>query len=64
MMINLELHGTYTGVFRVGVDVGAGDAEVDISYITFILRSQYKWLLGTVQDSDQKGGYTVLTYQS
>ena len=47
-------------------DVEVGDAEVDISYqyraITFMMRAQYKGLLGTVQDSlssthtDHRGG--------
>ena len=54
----------YGRMFRVGVDVGAGDAEVDITYIISMMRAQYKGSLGTVQDSDQKGAYTVLTYQS
>ena len=29
------------GVFHVGVDVGAGDAEVDVIYISFIVSVQY-----------------------
>ena len=34
------------GVFHVGVDVGAGDAEVDENYISFIVSVQrigYLW---------------------
>ena len=49
-------------MFRVGVGVGAGDAEVDRSYIKFMMGAQYIGYLGTVQNSDQKGGYTVLAY--
>ena len=30
-----------TGVLHVGVDVGAGDAEVDVIYISFIVSVQY-----------------------
>ena len=29
------------GVLHVGVDVGAGDAEVDVSYVSFIVSVQY-----------------------
>ena len=29
------------GVFHVGVDVGAGDAEVDVIYVSFIVIVQY-----------------------
>ena len=36
---------------RVGVCVGAGNVEVDVSYITFMMRAQHRGLLGTVQDS-------------
>ena len=46
-------------MFRVGVDEGAEDAEVDMSYLTFMMRAQYKGLLSTVQDSDQRGEYTT-----
>ena len=51
-------------LFEVGVRVGAGDVEVDISYIAFMMRAQYKGLLVIVQDSNQRGAHTVLTYQS
>ena len=30
-----------TGVLHVGVDVGAGGAEVDVIYISFIVSVQY-----------------------
>ena len=36
-----ELHHSAMGVLHVGVDVGAGDAEVDIIYISFIVSIQY-----------------------
>ena len=29
------------GVLHIGVDVGAGDAEVDVIYISFIVSVQY-----------------------
>ena len=35
----------------LGVGVGAGDVEVNISYITFMMKAQYTGLLGSVQDS-------------
>ena len=54
----------YGRAIRVGVGVGAGDVKVDISYITLMIRAQYKGLVGTVQDSDQRGAHTVLTYHS
>ena len=31
----------YGCAVHVGVDVGAGDVEVDVIYITFIMRAQY-----------------------
>ena len=34
--------------YRVGVGVGAGDVEVDVLYITFLISVQYTGLLGTV----------------
>ena len=37
------------GVLHVGVDVGAGDAEVDVIYISFIVSVQhigYLWTTG------------------
>ena len=43
-----NLHGC---AFHVGVGVGAGDVEVDITYITFMMRAQYTGLLSTVQGS-------------
>ena len=41
------------GVLHVGVDVGAGDAEVDVMYISFIVSVQYiKYLWSTGQQPD------------
>ena len=31
----------YEYAVHIGVDVGAGDAEVDVIYITFIISAQY-----------------------
>ena len=36
-----SLRRSGTGVLHVGVDVGAGDAEVDVIYISFIVSVQY-----------------------
>ena len=33
------------------VGVGAGDVEVDITYITFMMTAQYTGFIGTVQNS-------------
>ena len=40
---------------RVGVDVGAGDIEVDIIYITFIMSAQYTGYLVLYKDKVQTG---------
>ena len=41
------------GVLHVGVDVGAGDAEVDVMYISFIVSIQYiRYLWSTGQQPD------------
>ena len=40
-----------TGVLHVGVDVGAGDAEVDVIYILFVLSVQYIGYLIPYKDS-------------
>ena len=37
------------GVFHVGVDVGAGDAEVDVVYISFIVSVQHIGYLWTAE---------------
>ena len=37
------------GVLHVGVDVGAGDAEVDVIYISFIVIVQYIGYLWTTE---------------
>ena len=44
-------------MFRVGVGVEARDAGVSISYITFMMRAQYKGLLGTVRTLTKGGIY-------
>ena len=41
----------YECAIRVEVGVGSGDVEVDIIYITFMMRAQYTGLLGTVKSS-------------
>ena len=41
----------YGHLICVGVGVGAGDAEVDISYIIFMMKARYKKQLGTARDS-------------
>ena len=51
---------SFTGLVRVcyscwgwcrGWRLGAGDVEVDITYITFMRRAQHTGLVGTVQGS-------------
>ena len=37
------------GVLHVGVDVGAGDAEVDVIYISFIVSVQHIGYLWTTK---------------
>ena len=37
------------GVLHVGVDVGAGDAKVDVIYISFIVSVQYIGYLWTTE---------------
>ena len=37
-------------VVRIGVDVGAGDVEVDVIYITFIMSAQYTGYLVPYKD--------------
>ena len=39
--VGQSLRSLGMGVLRVGVDVGAGDAEVDVIYISFIVSVQY-----------------------
>ena len=43
---------------HVGVDVGAGDVEVDVIYITFIMSAQYTGYLVPYKDKVQPGKYT------
>ena len=40
-----------TGVLHVGVDVEAGDAEVDVIYISFIMSVQYIGYLVPYKDN-------------
>ena len=37
------------GILHVGVDVGAGEAEVDVIYISFIVSVQHMWYLWTTE---------------
>ena len=46
---------------HVGVDVGAGDAEVDIIYITFIMSAQYIAYLILYKDKVQVDNWTTCT---
>ena len=41
------------GVLHVGVDVGAGDAEVDVIYISFIVSVRYMGYLVPYRDKLQ-----------
>ena len=41
LMWSRALRRLSMGVLHVGVDVGAGDAEVDVIYISFIVSVQY-----------------------
>ena len=43
------------GVLHVGVDVGAGDAEVDVIYVSFVVSVQhigYLWTTGQQPDNN------------
>ena len=47
--VGQSLRRSGMGVLHVGVDVGAGDAEVDVIYISFIVSVQhigYLWTAG------------------
>ena len=44
----------YGCTVHVGVDVGAGDVEVDVMYITFIMSVQYIEYLIPYKDKVQK----------
>ena len=46
-------------VVHVGVDVGAGDVEVDVIYITFIMSAQYTGNLVPYKDKVQPGKCTT-----
>ena len=49
-MASEALRFGYGCAVHVGVDVGAGDVEVDVIYITFIISAQYTdRVLGTAQ---------------
>ena len=45
----------YGCAVHVGVDVGAGDVEVDVIYITFIMSAQYIGYLVPYKDQVQPG---------
>ena len=44
---------------HIGVDVGAGDVEVDVIYITFIMSAQYKGYLVPYNNKVQLGKCTT-----
>ena len=44
----------YGCTVHVGVDVGAGDAEVDVIYISFMMSVQYIGYLGPDRDKVQR----------
>ena len=49
----------YGCTVHVGVDVGAGDAEVDVIYITFIMSVQYIGYLVPYKDKVQVDNRTT-----
>ena len=49
----------YGCTVHVGVDVGAGDAEVDVIYITFIMSVQYRGYLVPYKDKVQEDNRTT-----
>ena len=54
----------YRCAVHVGVDVGAGDIEVDVIYISSIMSVQYIGYLGpTVQRQGTNGGTGQLKYR-
>ena len=46
----------YGCTVHVGVDVGAGDVEIDVIYITFIMSVQYIGYLVPYKDKVQRQG--------
>ena len=51
----------YGCIVHVGVDVGAGDAEVDITYLSFIMSVQYIGYLVPYKDRVQVDNWTTCT---
>ena len=49
----------YGCTVHIGVEVGAGDAEVDVIYITFIMSVQYIGYLVPYKDKLQAGNWTA-----
>ena len=52
-MASEALRFGYGCAVHVGVDVGAGDVEVDVIYITFIMSAQYTGYLVPYKDKVQ-----------
>ena len=48
-------------VVHVGVDIGAGDAEVDVIYITSIMSAQYTGYLVLYEDKVQVDNWATGT---
>ena len=49
----------YGCAVHVGVDVGAGDIEVDVIYITFIMSAQYTGYLVLYKDKVQSDNWAT-----
>ena len=49
----------YGCAVHVGVDIGAGDIEVDVIYITFIMSAQYTVYLVLYKDKVQQDNWTT-----
>ena len=58
-MTSEALRFGYGCVVHVGIDVGAGDVEVYVIYITFIMSAQYTGYLVTYKDKVQPGKCTT-----
>ena len=58
------LRDLYGCAIHVGVSVRAGDVELDISYITFMMSAQYTGLLGIVQSFQTPTTPVVNVYQT
>ena len=54
VQVGQSLRRSGMGVLHVGVDVGAGDSEVDVIYISFIVSVQYIRYLIPYRDKVQE----------